>query len=57
MVAWSRRAFLGSAMRAPRWLPVEEISKFDLVIDLRVAREMQIKVPQELLYRADEVIK
>jgi hypothetical protein len=29
----------------------------DLIIDLRVAREMGIKVPQELLYRADEMIR
>ena len=41
----------------PGDLPIEEISSFELVIDLRVAREMQIKIPQELLYRANEVIK
>jgi putative ABC transport system substrate-binding protein len=41
----------------PGNLPIEQISSFELVIDLRVAREMQIKVPQELLYRANEVIR
>ncbi len=41
----------------PSDLPVEEISKFDLVIDLRVARELNLKVPEELLFRADEVIQ
>jgi hypothetical protein len=41
----------------PAELPVEQISKFDLVIDLRVAREQGIKVPQEVLFRADEVIR
>jgi putative ABC transport system substrate-binding protein len=41
----------------PGNLPVEEISKFDLVIDLRVAREMNIEVPQSLLLRADELIR
>jgi putative ABC transport system substrate-binding protein len=41
----------------PSDLPIEQVSKVDLVIDLRVAREMGIKVPQELLYRADEVIR
>jgi putative tryptophan/tyrosine transport system substrate-binding protein len=41
----------------PANLPVEEISKFDLVIDLRVAREMNIEVPQSLLLRADELIR
>ena len=41
----------------PSALPVEQISKFNLVIDLRVAREQGIKVPQGLLFRADEVIR
>jgi hypothetical protein len=37
---------------ATRWGP----AWYDLVIDLRVAREQGIKVPQGLLFRADEVI-
>jgi len=41
----------------PSELPVEQVSKPDLIIDLRVAREMGIAVPQELMYRADEVIR
>lgn len=41
----------------PADLPVEEISKFELVIDLRVAQELRIEVPQEVLFRADEVIR
>lgn len=40
----------------PAELPIEQISTYELVIDLRVAREMHIQVPQELLYRASEVI-
>jgi len=41
----------------PSDLPVEQVSKVDLIIDLRLARELGIKVPQELLFRADRVIR
>lgn len=41
----------------PEDLPVEQVSRMELIIDLRVARESGIKVPQELLYRADEVMR
>jgi putative ABC transport system substrate-binding protein len=41
----------------PGDLPVEQISKFDLVIDLRVAREMGVVVPASLRVRADRVIE
>ena len=38
-------------------IPIEQVSKFKLVIDLRVAKELGIAVPQDLLLRADEVIR
>ena len=41
----------------PADLPVEQVSKFELVIDLRAAHQLGIKVPQEILLRADEVIR
>ena len=41
----------------PSELPIDQVSKYELVIDLRVARELGIKVPQDLLLRADEVIR
>jgi putative ABC transport system substrate-binding protein len=42
---------------APGDLPVEQASKHQLLIDLRVAREIKLQVPQDLLLRADEVIR
>jgi len=41
----------------PADLPVEQSSKYDVVVDLRIAGELGLKVPQELLFRADEVIR
>ncbi len=38
-------------------MPIEQMSKYELVINLRVARAMGLKVPQDLLLRADEVIR
>ena len=41
----------------PADLPIEQMSKYELVIDLRVAKELDLKVPQLLLQRADEVMR
>ena len=41
----------------PSELPIQQISRFELIIDLRLARELRIEVPLELLARADRVIK
>ena len=41
----------------PDGLPIERATKFDLVINLRTARMLGLKVPQPLLVRANEVIQ
>jgi putative ABC transport system substrate-binding protein len=48
--AWPRGAKAGE-------LPVEQPTKFELVVNLTVAKALGLKLPESFLLRADEVFE
>ena len=58
-VLWLRRRLRGQDFQGhqPADLPVEQPMKFELIINLKTAKQLGLTIPQSILFQADKLIK
>jgi putative ABC transport system substrate-binding protein len=42
---------------SPGNLPIEQPTQYELILNLKTAKALRLKIPESILLRADEVIK